>query len=273
MNIETPFFFDSGNHRLFGVVHDPAQEELGKGFVFCHPFAEEKLWTHRVYVNFARRLAHLGFFVLRFDYMGHGDSEGLFADSDVNTRLADITSAIKWLKNNRDLHGGVGLLGLRFGATLACLAAENDPGLNNLILWEPVQSGAKHMKEMLRFNITTQTAVYKEIKFNTEALIKKMKNGEFVNIDGYDLAWPLFEQANAIDLIAKSKNFTGKVLVVQINRREGQGSGRLRPLAEAYTNGCLEETTEEPFWKEIKRYYANAENLFKTTENWLRKIQ
>ena len=73
---ETPVFFKNGTNRLFGIVHYPETGEPENAFVFCHPFAEEKLWAHRVYVNFARYLAKHGWAVLRFDYAGYGDSDG-----------------------------------------------------------------------------------------------------------------------------------------------------------------------------------------------------
>lgn len=262
---ETPFFFDGNGYRLFGVIHDPEGEANSRGFVFCHPFAEEKLWTHRVFVNFARILAQKGYYVLRFDYMGHGDSEGEFADSSVETRLNDIKTAITWLKTNRPVDKGTGLLGLRFGATLACLAAEREVELSNLVLWEPVLNGAKYMKEMLRINLTTQVAAYKEIRYKTEALVAMMKNGQSVNIDGYETRWPLYQQSIEIDLLAERKHFQGPVLIVQINREESQGVGRLQALAGTYKNASVLQAIEEPFWKEIRRYYAKAENLFNVT--------
>ena len=270
MRQETPFFFDSDGYRLFGILHEPVGKMIDQGFVFCHPFAEEKLWAHRVFVNFARRLASSGYYVLRFDYMGHGDSEGRFSDTDLNTRLSNIYSAIQWLQSNRSIEAGVGLLGLRFGATLAALTAEKLGVIKQLILWEPVISGAKHMKEMLRINITTQSVVYKEIRKNTQALIEQMKHGECVNIDGYDLCLQLYQQAITIDLLKAPKRFEGKVLVVQLNRREGQGIDRLSPLSNLYSEGEIIEAVEDPFWKEIKRYYAKAPNLYDVTESWLR---
>src|SRR5262245_18163177 len=78
---ETPFYFGRESSPLFGVFHAPARTTCLPAFVFCHPFAEEKLWTHRVFVSFARRLAAEGYPVLRFDYMGNGDSAGDFRDS------------------------------------------------------------------------------------------------------------------------------------------------------------------------------------------------
>ena len=131
---ETPFFFDGNGYRLFGVVHDPEVEANSRGFVFCHPFAEEKLWTHRVFVNFARSLAQKGYHVLRFDYMGHGDSEGEFSDSSVETRLADIHSAVVWLQANRPVEVGTGLLGLALWGNAGLHGSREAP--------EPVAPGA-----------------------------------------------------------------------------------------------------------------------------------
>lgn len=266
---ETSFFFDGNGYRLFGVVHDPEVKAKSCGFVFCHPFAEEKLWTHRVFVNFARSLAQKGYHVLRFDYMGNGDSEGEFADSSVETCLADIHSAVVWLQANRSVEAGTGLLGLRFGATLASIAAERYKDLSHLVLWEPVINGAKYMKEMLRINLTTQSAVYKEVLYNTEALVTMMKNGQSVNIDGYEVRWPLYQQANEINLVSDLKLFQGPVLIVQINRETDLGIGRMQTLVDRYAKAFASQAVEEPFWKEIRRYYTKAENLFDVTLSWM----
>ena len=67
---ETPTFIPHLEDRLFGMLHEPEGRTSRTPFVFCHPFAEEKLWTQRVYVSFARRLAREGHPVLRFDYRG-----------------------------------------------------------------------------------------------------------------------------------------------------------------------------------------------------------
>ena len=79
---ETPFFFEGDTGSLFGLLHEPDPATPAReAFVFCHPFGEEKLWTHRTYVSMARRLAERGHPVLRFDFLGNGDSDGAFADS------------------------------------------------------------------------------------------------------------------------------------------------------------------------------------------------
>ncbi len=151
--MEEPFFFDGGGKRLFGVAHTPDSDVASKGFVLVHPFGEEKLWSHRVFVNFAREAALRGMPVLRFDLSGHGDSEGHSENGTVSSYLADIESAKrKFLEQFPDTKE-VGLLGLRLGATLAYLAAVRSKNPSSLVLWEPITNGARYMQELLRINL------------------------------------------------------------------------------------------------------------------------
>ena len=92
---ETPLFFPGAGYSLFGVFHEPVGSPTGEAFVFCHPFGEEKLWTHRVLVSFARLLAERGHAVLRFDYMGNGDSHGTFQASSLGTMISDVRAAVR----------------------------------------------------------------------------------------------------------------------------------------------------------------------------------
>ena len=267
--IETPCFFPNGPYRLFGILHQPQSGTTGPAWVFCHPFAEEKLWAQRVYVAFARELAARGSWVLRFDVMGNGDSEGRFAESSVESTLSDIDCAVRMLDRSGGGTLGIGLLGLRFGATVAALAAERHPNLAKLILWEPITDGGRYMQEMLRVNLTTQTAVYKEIRHSREDLVRMMKEGQTVNVDGYDLGYPYYEQASAIKLNDGTKRFSGQCLIVQIGK-EGQAiRPDLKALQATYRSADLRQATEEPFWKEIKRWYGEAPNLFDVTLAWL----
>ena len=267
--IETPLFFENGDYRLFGVVHQPVGTPSGAAWVFCHPFAEEKLWAQRVYVSFARTLAARGAWVLRFDMLGSGDSEGQFSAASVDTMLSDIDCAIRYLEGVSGISVRIGLLGLRFGATLAALAAERSPKVSKLVLWEPIVDGAQYMQEMLRINLTTQSAVYKEIRHNREALVRMMREGITVNIDGYELAYPCYEQATAVDLKEGRKRFAGPCLIVQIGKDGQPVHPDLKTLQETYPVADLQCVVEEPFWKEIKRWYRAAPNLSETTLAWM----
>jgi exosortase A-associated hydrolase 2 len=263
---ETPLFFPDGSGPLFGVFHSPA-EPTREPFVFCHPFAEEKLWTHRVFVSFARALAQRGHPVLRFDYRGNGDSLGTFAESSVETALADIATAIDEARR-RTGADRVALLGLRWGATLAAAIAEQRTDISRLALWAPILDGGRYLQDLLRINLTTQMAVYKEIRQDRAAIAAALRGGGLVNIDGYDFGLAMYEGLGGLSLTS-ARGFAGPSLVVQIERTaEAQPAKELRMLADSYGNGELAIVQEEPFWKEIKRFYGGAPNLFDRTLAW-----
>jgi exosortase A-associated hydrolase 2 len=267
---ETPFYFRNGLHGLFGVLHSPASTSTGEVFVFCHPFGEEKLWTHRVFVAFARRLAAAGHTVLRFDYMGNGDSDGDFADMSLSTALSDVRCAIDQAKALTGVEA-VNLVGLRLGATIASLVAETAPDIHRIVLWAPVVDGARYMQELLRINLTTQMAIYKEIVHDRETLVRLLERGETVNVDGYEIALPLYSEVASVNLSAARKQHLGGCLIAHVDRQE-RPSAELQQLAASYQASTLTFAQEEPFWKEITRWYRGAPNLFAVTETWLRAI-
>ena len=266
---ETPFFFQNGGYRLFGIVHRPhVTVALGRGFVFCYPCFEEKLWTHRVFVRLARELAALGFHVLRFDYMGHGDSDGDFEQSTVGSRLSDIGCAVSTLRQEVGTDAHVGLLGLRFGALLAAEYAERDNKIASLVLWDPVTDGAAYMQEVLLSNLATQSAVHHQIRFTREDLITQMRAGSAVNIEGYEMSYEYYEEASRLNS-AGQKKYSGPCLVVQIGRSNQKPKKHFEALSNTYARSELRMCVEEPFWKEIKTFYPRASQIFGVTFDWM----
>lgn len=265
---ETPLFFKNGAHRLFGILHAPNRTvERNEGFVFCYPCFEEKLWVQRVFVRYARELAHHGYWVLRFDFMGHGDSDGDFEGATVASRVSDLTSAVDFLRQRLNDGGRVSLLGLRLGAAIAALFAERDPSISRLVLWDPVMDGKSYFQDLLLSNLATQTAVHGKIVATREDLAKRLLDGKTVNVEGYEIGPLFFREICDVQLSGK-KSFAGPCLVVQIGRAH-QGLRRdLADLAAAYQRGTVQQVVEQPFWKELKLYYPAAAALFSATTSW-----
>ena len=278
--METPLFFQNGSYRLFGVVHEaePHRPDDGKtlgelGVVFCHPFAEEKLIAHRVMVNLARKIAGAGIHCLRFDYMGHGDSDGNFEDATVETRLSDIQCAAKCLKEQVAV-SNVGLIGIRFGATLAALACESAPDIDAIALISPIIQGKAYIEQCLRSNLTTQMTLYKKVVKDRQALVRDLMMGEMVNIDGYLLTKALYEQMVSIDLLSSPGPVAKKALLVQISRKENEPMEK--GLAAVHSkwaelNGQTElvSVRENFFWQDQKIYQPRAGNLEEAVLGWL----
>lgn len=264
---ENAYFLPLGDERVFAFLHRPEGPCRG-GAVLCAPLAEEKLWSHRVFVSFARELAAKGFAVLRFDYRGEGDSDRPFERSDCSTRVADTRAAIDELRRRVPGLDRVTLVGLRFGATIAAAAADGRDDVERLVLWDPVVEGADYMQAVLRSNLMAQMAIHHKVLESREQLIERLDRGETVNVEGYALASSLFREASALrlmDLIAAAGR---PCLVVSITARTAPPRPDLAALA-ATGQVELAGAVEEAFWKEIKQFYQRAADLTRVTFEWL----
>ncbi|HVU51888.1 MAG TPA: alpha/beta hydrolase [Polyangia bacterium] len=138
------FYFGGAARSLFGVLHEPAGGGEAGAVVMCAPLWREGIRAHRVLRQLGVRLAKAGHAVLRFDYSGAGDSAGESERGDVDAWLEDVGAAIDEARRRRAV-AHVTLLGLRFGATLAALAAARREDVERLVLWEPVVRGAEYL--------------------------------------------------------------------------------------------------------------------------------
>jgi hypothetical protein len=164
----------------------------------------------------------------------------------------------------------VGLLGLRFGASVAGIAAARRTDITTLILWAPIIDGERYVQELLRINLTTQMAVYKEIRIDRAGLIVKLDAGETVNVDGYEISRTMYEQLCTVKLDKTVPFPHARCLVIQVDRNsDAPRSAEISRLAEQWPHSTVVVAQEQPFWKEIKEFYQEAPDLFARTRQWL----
>jgi exosortase A-associated hydrolase 2 len=268
--MEKPFFYRQGTHERFAVMHVPSISVPKNALVMCHPFGEEKLWSHRVFVNYARKAAERGIVVLRFDMMGHGDSGGDSEECTIDSCLSDIDTAVSTLMNEFPDLVETGLLGLRFGATLAALYAEQRDEIDYLVLWEPIIDGQRYMQELLRINLGTQLATTGSIRQNREQLVKQLSTGSHVNVDGYLISEQFYEQCSKLNLDSRTKIVSkADCLAVQFARSIKQDDNRdFINFVGLYQSGIFLKIEEQPFWREIKQFCSTPTPLIDSTLEW-----
>lgn len=95
MPTESVRFPGSAGHVLAGRLHRPDDGAPRATALFAHCFTCSKDLGAAVRVS--RALADRGIATLRFDFAGHGESEGEFADGTFATHVEDIVAAAGWL--------------------------------------------------------------------------------------------------------------------------------------------------------------------------------
>ena len=153
-----PLYFGEGETAGFGWYHH-ASRPIARDCVavICAPVGPEYTRSHRTLRHLADRLARAGIPALRFDYHGIGDSPGSEQDPDrIGHWKRSIAQAVR---HAREVSGceRVCLIGVRLGATLAALdAQEADADL--VVLWNPVVKGRAYARELQAMAMTAKRA-------------------------------------------------------------------------------------------------------------------
>jgi hypothetical protein len=143
---ERPTFFGPAESPLFGVLHLPCDGEIKGGVVICGSLGKEAMDSVRLQRILAEELAIRGFGVLRFDYLGTGDSaySQLRDDSVRNWRLS-VDYAVGYL---RDIGSPSTIaVGFRAGSLILSDAVDNGTPVDRLAYFDPVGTGSRYLRE------------------------------------------------------------------------------------------------------------------------------
>lgn len=132
--IEKVYFLDSKGNRVCGVLSNPASDCNIPVIILCHGFTTSKEGS--TYIQLEQILNKQQIATFRFDFFGHGESEGSFEDITISQAVDDIQNAIKYLKTKG--FSQLGLVGASFGGMSSIMAASKQNDLFVLVLKSPV---------------------------------------------------------------------------------------------------------------------------------------
>jgi alpha/beta superfamily hydrolase len=267
---ETPLFFGGPGRKKFGVLHVPDDAPRFDPILVCHPHFEEKLWAHRVLLDFARAAAARGHVVLRFDYAGHGDSEGEFEEFGFAEIEADVNEAHDLLGERTGAPPVA--FGLRFGALLAGRLAARTGG--RAALWEPVVDPEQWLFEALRAQMAFQLTAHGKVVRNRKELVRDLEGGGTVVLEGYGLTGTFYREATVGGGLT-GEAFPGRcasALVVSVQPKVPPGPGTLQDVARVWSERAAvsyRHVEEQPFWSDIRRHRTRSPELTRLTLDWI----
>ncbi len=131
MGIERVFFVSEGM-RISGILHLPARENP-PCVIASHGLLSSK--NSEKYIALGEHLSREGIAMLRFDFRGIGESEGGEEDNTISRKLADLGSAIDFIRSFPALENRVGLIGSSLGGFLSLIRASMDDQIRAVVIW------------------------------------------------------------------------------------------------------------------------------------------
>ena len=133
---EKVYFKNSKGLKLCSILSNPTSSKEKPIIILCHGFSTSK--NSHTYVRLQEILNKYQISTFRFDFFGHGESEGKFEDITISEAVDDILNAIKFLKNQG--YTKIGLVSSSFGGIASLMAASKTDDLFILALKSPVSN-------------------------------------------------------------------------------------------------------------------------------------
>lgn len=132
---EKVYFKNTDGLKLCGILTKP-QKETQKCIILCHGITVTKD-EDGIYTELAKKLADSGFTVFRFDFRGHGESEGNSIDLTITGEKKDLEAAVRFLQDLGYKDFGITVASFGGGA-ISLFVAENKNIIKAIVFWNAV---------------------------------------------------------------------------------------------------------------------------------------
>lgn len=134
-----PIFITANNDSIFAAYHPPINGTVNsRAVLICYPVFHEYIRSHRGMNFLAKKLSQDGHHVMRFDYLGTGDSSGESSSVGLDDWSRSIGLAIKELQDISGINK-ISIVGIRYASHIISISQLIN--IDKLILIDPVESG------------------------------------------------------------------------------------------------------------------------------------
>lgn len=255
--MEAYYFGDK--EEIFGIYHEPDFEKDRQiGAVICNPLGQEYMRSHKAIRRLAQGLSDSGYHVLRFDYIGTGDSYKYEDEISLKDLLSNVEHSIAELKDSCGIDKIV-VVGLRFGAALATIVSQYTL-IERMVLWNPVYYGESYLKEI--------SVSYNNWLFGAFAKSKKTPGVSFES-HGFTMNKKLYSDIKSYKIENIISEHESKILIVH---RENTLNGMLDKTFKGTTEYI--DSIDGEFWikmeDEINKSLVPVQEI-NAIVNWLNK--
>lgn len=192
-------FKNNKGQTLMGDLYVPEEKYKLKhpAVIVCHGLGGNKDAQNKI--DLSEALYKKGFIVLRFDYSGHGKSQGNYEDTTVTQIVKDIQSAIEALYSLQKVdRKRLGLVGHSIGAVAAIIEAAKDSRIKSAAAIGAFYEPMKPLKACIKN------------KKECEAWVNK----GVVDIEGGKLKYEFLKDFKRYDILSLAKKIKIPFLLV-----------------------------------------------------------
>lgn len=194
--------FLSRGQTVTGYAHIPGQQMKAPAIVMCHGFTGDCM-EHGLFVDFAKQAAAQGFYVIRIDCLGSGESTLDFAQyTHLRGWEADILSALAFAAQQPEVDPKrMATMGISMGAAAAILAGQSR-SVRAVVGWAPVLYPKQTFGKILG-----------------EKNWKQLENGENIHHEyagcGFDAAPQFIKDLEELSVECAIRNYGDKPLLLR----------------------------------------------------------
>lgn len=211
-----------------------------------------------------QQLASCGIAVMRFHYVGEGNSDGVRADMTFAS-LCENTEAV--VDHGRSLgFSDFAFIGSRIGAAVAARTAASN-STTPLAMWEPVSDPRRYMTEGHRAQRMSQLA-QESASEATDWRADLAEHG-VTDILGYDIHREFVDSFEGVDLVSMLEGHTGPVLIARF-RSAAKTRDKLADdlLAQGLAVDRVFVDVTEPWWFD-RETDPDSGDLLPATAQWI----
>jgi len=218
-----------GGVSILGVLSAPLGAPLDLGWVICHSFGMEQTYLQPLEAAMARSLAAEGFPVLRFQGRGYGETDAPIEVVGLESHVEDAERACAALASATGV-SRLGLLGARFGGTVAAVVADRLDA-TAMLLWEPAVNGSAYLNSIIRAGLVIDLADVGRARGRAKDPQALLREEGVLDVHGFPVTRLAFEQISSVSLPSQLGRFRGQSLVIQVSRSDQPTVGTKRLVA------------------------------------------
>lgn len=197
---------------LRGMVHVPdgGNAPFPTVLIF-HGFTGNKVDSHRIHVNFSRRLEKLGIASVRYDFLGSGESDGSFDEMTLSSEVGQAAAILKSVRSDS-----------RFDTNCIAAAGHSMGGMVAALLCgdEAAKEGAIPPERMIL--IAPAGNMAELVSHERELPAVRSSAGEAYDHEGFPVGEAFLDELPGVmgGAAARVAGYRGPVLVVHGSRDE-----------------------------------------------------